>query len=352
MKRCNLKYDTSLLVNKKNIKILDPSFIVVEKGENDLNLNDYVFKNTIINKGIVNSFSSISGVVSKINKYVYVSNDYTESEGVAKKLLRKKSFSNDEIDEAILDFGRDRSLLMKHLDRKKNIIINGYDDIPYMSYKSNYLVKYQEDILSILEVLSDNFENCNFVMLLNNKDTKLIEKYTNLDGIYPFLKFRYFGGEYPLYVDDILFESLNIKKEDSLVINPLKLVELYSVVKRKKPISEVYLIINDFISKTSYKVSVKLGSSLREIFNKLNINTDGYLVLSNNILNDYVIDVDKTLVSINEYGYSVVLKDEAVKEECINCGKCLNVCPFDKCISCGVCRFYCPTKQKITKRFL
>ena len=85
--------------------------------------------------------------------------------------------------------------------------------------------------------------------------------------------------------------------------------------------------------------------------------------------------VDDTTVITKEVAGIVVLdnKDNIEEMDCINCGKCINICPVqispvlimdeennknvkrlhpEKCINCGLCSYICPSKIDLRKKVL
>ena len=63
-------------------------------------------------------------------------------------------------------------------------------------------------------------------------------------------------------------------------------------------------------------------------------------------------DLDNFVITNDVKSINIMSKKEIVKNECIKCGKCLNVCPvhinplsnknIDKCLKCGLCSYVCP----------
>ena len=86
------------------------------------------------------------------------------------------------------------------------------------------------------------------------------------------------------------------------------------------------------------------------------------------------LETDETVITKNICGIIALNKiDNEEEKECINCGKCTNICPNrlapiliineknesnikklhpEKCIGCGLCSYICPAKIHLREKVL
>ena len=107
-----------------------------------------------------------------------------------------------------------------------------------------------------------------------------------------------------------------------------------------------------------------MGVNLRDLINKfIKLQNDDYEIYINGLMQGYKIN-DLDLVIDNNIDYIVInKKEEKVVLDCINCGACNKICPFNinvkkcfdnklnhkKCIGCGLCNYICPVNIDLKK---
>ena len=159
-------------------------------------------------------------------------------------------------------------------------------------------------------------------------------------------------------------EFLNVK-ENSIVLTTNEIYDIYqSVIKGKEIVEKLITISGDGIAK-SYVIRVKLGTALKEVVDKfIEFNTDNYEVYVNGYLQgEKAQSIDELLITKDTDTFIINEKSTFKEEECINCGACFKICPFDinvkkcyfenrqslKCIRCGLCNYICPAHLNLKK---
>ena len=135
---------------------------------------------------------------------------------------------------------------------------------------------------------------------------------------------------------------------------------IYTVLKRRKAITEKIITISGNSIEESRVVNVKIGSNIKDIINNCcEIIDDKYFVILNGLIAgktlknlDQPLDYDIRSIFLNT-------KDQGKEKQCINCGLCNSKCPVNlnpkylrehkkadrsRCIGCGLCTYICPAK--------
>ena len=161
---------------------------------------------------------------------------------------------------------------------------------------------------------------------------------------------------------------------NSLIVSVETLVLLYEAVLLKKPYTEKIITIygKDILKPVNYKV--KLGVSLLDLFEEININFNEYDVFVNHSNGLRMID-DIMSFSVEKATSAIILKSkhrtQYINSECNGCNRCIEVCPaeinpkiiyksiidndkmmvsklnINHCIECGLCNEVCPANIDI-----
>lgn len=337
-------------------KIYIPSIYIDKK----IKLNDYIYKNTYFKDYIV----SISGYITGVEKIKYnnklmealvITNDYKEN--VLKKSKKIKLNNKEEL-EFILKNNFFNNIL-NELNKQKNIenlIITSIDEEIYsinefMCLKENYC-----EILETIDLLSNILKPKKTLLVTKNTDFKVIKNVKSIIGTYPNININLVPDKYLISNKEFLCNYLNINKENTLIIKTSELYNIYKLI-NGKDISNKLITISGNAVKNGVIVNTKLGVYLKDIINEyIEITNEDYDIYINGKLMGKKV-FEKNIIIDKYINYIVINKTEEIEEtECINCGACKKICPYNinvkycylnklnhkKCIGCGLCNYICP----------
>lgn len=369
----------------KNITLL------VKKG-------DYVFKGSIIGKRKgnlrISIHSSVSGIVVGFSEHTYLSgqkvkcveieNDYKEKEETRKTTKRilnkytKEEFINLLRDCGIVGLDSGFPTYVKYQNNINTLIVNSVNDEPYVTCNQALFRTKCEEILEAIDSIMDicSIEECFIAIKKDNIELKKI--LDNHIGTYLKIKVVEVCNDYASGWERNLVKKIKhetYKKyptEKSIVVNNVSTIyAIYEALKYNKALTDrVITITGDGISK-SQNILVKNGTLVSEIiesiggmkkYKKINFIAGG-LMMGNSLPSDDLV------VTSNLNSVFVIKECNNSIEECIRCGKCVEVCPVklspilikdninnpkkleklkaNRCINCGLCSYICPAKINV-----
>ena len=341
---------------KRDYLHFDYLYLPCNKFMKEIKVGYYVHKDEIV--GFYNNdliYSPVSGFIKEIRKEkillaeecpcLVIENDYTEKRKVgylSSKINSRKSFL-----EQLKRFSINELELFAKLE--KNLVIDCVENEPYY-YHSIVLKDYIEDLLMFSSNIKDYFSLDHFVFVVKENDNELINLLKQYMGTYPELELK--------LVEDVYY--VNKKKyykelyEDVQSIHFLTFIYLFKAFIQGKLGIHQYLTIsmNDIrilVSKIPFGVKL---SDLKECL-KLESKT----VIVNGLLGGINITDDNQVLT-KKIESLFFVENEIIPSECINCGKCVEVCPLNcnpkwlldhqnnryvkNCSECGLCNFICP----------
>lgn len=243
---------------------------------------------------------------------------------------------------------------------KKEIVVNGIEDEPYIANKPFIHKLYTSEILQMLDLLSDTFKISKVTLYLKENDRESIEAFNILRGTYPNIEISILPDVYPIGHQQVLSSFLKLE-DDSLILSSEEVYDLYrEIVKSKRKDTRLITITGDAI-KNPQVVNVKIGTRLGEIIDSLiDIQSEEDIVFQNGLMTGQIVHVEDIVITESVRAIYFMTKQKAKPQECIECGKCIEVCPLncnpyrslitngnflnEKCINCGLCTFICPSK--------
>ena len=396
--------DGSLYKTKKEIRQYIKPQIIYIPLENKLGVTykhlikegDYVYKGQVVAINEELGFplhSSVSGNVitgtkklmntGKKIKCVVVENDFKEKYEInlgAKRDISK--YSKNEFLELLKNCGitglggSDYPTYIKYSasDEIKYLIVNGVECEPYVACDKAIMREYPEEILEAIDAILEIMDISKCYIGVKINDYKTINKFSKYIGTYPNIKMYGVEDYYPAgwqknLVRDVLKVDYkkNPMEKGIIVSNVSTIYAIYEMLKYNRPLTERVITVTGSGVKP-VNVKVKIGASMSEIINYL----EGYKNIKNPLfiaggpLMGKSLPSDDLVVTKDLNCVMVVSEQKEKELPCINCGKCISVCPVNllpieikrrvdrgkktnnlrvnSCIDCGLCAYICPSK--------
>lgn len=352
-----LKKIEGIKFEEKITYFLNPDYVYIPYKKLTLKQDEIVYKGIKID----NKLASVSGKVIGIKRYnkdkmVVIENDYRELE-VKEKEKTRVTIKN------LLNALEDNKELFDKFKSSKdydNIVIKAFDTEPY-TYNQIYLLK--ENITELLEFyhkLLTLYKCSQNYLVVHNNDTEFIDNCLNVLGTYPEIKLSLVNDNY-MYQDDFyLFKTLNIKG-NTLSLTVSELLDIYSLFNGGVKSTKLITIAGDAI-KISKVLRVKKYTDLKTIIDRyIDIIDNNYEVIVNGLMKGKKLEeLDNFIITDEVESIHLMKKKEVGESECINCGKCLKVCPYkvnpvtlknkELCTHCGLCTYVCPCFINLKER--
>ena len=365
---------TEILDNKIH-DYLNPEYVYIPITEG---YDIAVKENATINKedvlltnGKMNIYSPISGkVVGKTNSILLnnnkvpclvVENDYKESIKKQKGVVR---YISDYKKSELIDLVNSYQATKVNLNTKAvRLIINGIDKDPYEKTRSYLINSYSDKILETVDALIDVLNIKETIFAINNNDSDNVVNLSAHIGTYPNVKLKLMPDQYPIGFKAILLKNLLSKKQISegvIILSVEDIFNIYTVLKRKKPILEKIVTISGNALENSLVVRVKIGTSMADLIkHTCKIRDSKYYVVINGLISGMTLENLNSVITNDIRSIFLNSVDETKEVACINCGLCNLKCPVhlnpkylrehskadrSECIKCGLCTYICPSK--------
>ena len=361
-------------INSKMEEFLNPDYVYIplpEQHSIELDGEIKVMKNEVLfEENNKTTFSPISGVVKKIDydlkinnrdvKCLVIENNFKEEikqNKWATKYINK--YSKQELLQLLKKYMPD----LKIFNDEKTILINGVDKEKTEKNYSFIINNKSDKLLETADALSNILGINNVIFAINNKDSNNVINLTSNIGTYPNIKLKLVPDVYPIGFKKILMKNVLSKKETEngvIYLTVEDLINIYNVLKRRKPIIEKYVTIGGNCIKESIVVNTKIGTKIADLIkNTCEIINEDYYVIVNGLISGITLESLNSIVTLNTRSIFLNTLDKTSEKECINCGLCTMKCPVglnpkyikehkkadkSKCINCGLCSYICPSK--------
>lgn len=338
--------------------------------------------------------SSCSGrVVDITNKYylngkkvkcITILNDNLEEKEdfKVKKNLSKELFLKSLRDAGIVGLGgAGFPTYIKYSEENINtLIVNMVECEPYVSADYALFSKYIEDVLEGIDLILDiNNISCAYIAI-KKSDIALIEMLNDYLGSYLRIKLFLVKDYYPVGWEKILVKSILNKdykimpsEVGALVSNVSTIYAIYECITQGKILSERVVTFNGDGLKNPTNVKLKIGTLVSDVINYLGgYNDEEYFLIAGGPMMGKSIPSDDLVISLNLNAITVIKgKEKKIPEDCLRCGKCMEVCPAllapsmikdslndvvklkklhpEKCMACNLCSFICPANINISQ---
>jgi len=372
-KLVELNIDPSILVSSTILNEEKPDFVYIPIAYNSKILvrqNEEVKIGTpIIKTADSTILSSVSGKITKIKKMktingeedtIEILNNFeeeTEAETKTKRTLSKIKKEN--FEEILNQFHVD-------LEKKKNLVLNCMDDEPYVLSESFYLYLNHEEFLELLDELSKKYQLENIIIAIKSCNSMNINQLLDNLGMYPNIRLTILPNLYLLGRKEFLLKHLNLKEEETCIINSSNFYHINNKIKKNKTMRDKLITISGNNLKNPSVIKVKLGSKLKDIVSELIIEKENSIYFANGLMHGKRIELEDFIIT-NDFDSLLIMKQEKLpkEEKCINCGACIEICPVnlnplllkrkeyqekvkESCLKCGLCSYICPSHINFT----
>lgn len=239
----------------------------------------------------------------------------------------------------------------------KKIVLNCCDDEPYVLSKTAMLINYQDEIIGGFNIIASALnipkrEVLLFKNFITNKHFK---------NIINDIKISKYRMHYPISARLRKREAL----EKALIVTPEICKAIYRAAVFKEPYTnKVVSVWGDSLMNPQI-LDLPLGTPVNDVLKHCKANKSINKVIASGVISGYL---TAPYLPITRYDNSITVVEDIPdlkQNECINCGKCLEVCPvglapcyilqkpfkigesrffktFNYCIECGCCSYVCP----------
>lgn len=352
-------------------------------------IGEYVCKGSIIGKRKgdfrIPICSSVSGTVidfeehtcfnGKKVKCVVIENDFKEK--IETKSLGKKNI-NSYTKEEFLDCLKENGIIgmggagfptyIKYESKNiKTLIINAVECEPYITADEKLAKLKCEELLEVIDAILEINDIDEAFIAIKKGNTTLKELFDNYIGTYLKIKVVQVPNFYPMGWEKNLIKIVTKKDYDKLpseagiIVNNISTIyAIYEALKYNKPLIERIVTFSGNLN-NKQDILVKIGTPVKEILTSLG--AKGKIIIAGGPMMGTEVD-DDLVISANQNCILSFDQIECDPSSCLNCGKCVQVCPAKlspvmimknnqpyleskKCVECGLCSYICPAKINV-----
>jgi electron transport complex protein RnfC len=350
MKLIKLEKNKNIIPVYEITYFLNPSFVYIPITQENPEFKSLkVYKNEEILDSI---YTPVSGKIKEIvNNTVVIENDLQELKNPKQESKKKKVTKENIIN--VLKKYHAFELLEKFSDKDyDNIVVSAISDEAYVY---NLILLLKEKITDVLEILNSlNYlykTNLNYLAIKSN-ESFIIDECLEVIGSYPNIKLTLVMDEYLLGREKYLKDKLELKGS-TLYIDVLELLTISDYLNGEVSSTRLITISGDAL-KENKVFRIKRYTKLQDIIdNYITINTSSYEVYINGLMTGKKVSLNEDIYLSDDIKcVNIMQKKRIVKNSCIDCDACINICPLglnpkkkiniDKCIDCGLCTYICP----------
>ena len=380
-----------------------PAKAVVKKGDHVLAGQMLAESGGFVSAPIL---SSVSGTVKAIEPRRVVTGDLVmsivvENDGKYEDVGFAPKANVDKLSkQEILDLIRDAGIVgmggagfpthvklsPKNPDGIHYVIANCAECEPYLTSDYRRMVEEPMKLVEGLKIILRLFDNAKGIIAVEDKKSDCIETLTKLTKDEPYISVKTLKTKYPQGGERQLIYAVTGRKVNAsmlpadvgcIVNNVDTIVAVYHAVAEGRPLIERIVTVTGDAVKSPRNFRVKIGTSYQDILEQ----AGGFGVTPEKIIcggpmmgfGMFQLDVPTTKTSTALLAFQRDDVSRAKPTACINCGRCVEVCPgrvvpskladyaehFDEeaflenygmeCCECGCCSYVCPAKRPLTQ---
>lgn len=350
-------------------------------------------------------YASVSGVVKAIEKRRVaignlVDSIIIESDGMNKevefKAKKLEELSKQEILERIREAGivgmggagfpTHVKLSPKEPEKIQYVIANCAECEPYLTSDYRRMLEEPEKLIAGLNVILKLFDNAKGYLAIEDNKPECIEKLKSLTQNESKIEVIVLQTKYPQGAERQLIYAVSGKKIDSftlpaevgcIVNNVDTIVAVYKGVIQGRPLMHRIVTVTGEAIQDPRNFIVPVGTNYNELIEEAGgFKQEPVKIISGGPMMGFALFDTNIPVTKTSSALLCLTKDEVAELEptaCINCGRCVEVCPsriipsrladhaenqneeaFDmmygiECIECGSCSFICPAKRRLAQ---
>ncbi|MBR1478082.1 MAG: electron transport complex subunit RsxC [Lachnospiraceae bacterium] len=358
--------------------------------------------------GFVSSpiYASVSGTVKDIDKRRTVTGDMVmsiilENDGLYESVpFTKRETADNLTKEEVISIIKDAGIVgmggagfpthvklsPKEPDKIEYVIANCAECEPYLTSDYRRMLEEPEKLIGGLELIVSLFDNAHGILAVEDNKPDCIALLKKLIKDKPYLSVKPLRTKYPQGAERQLIYAATGRKINSkmlpadvgcIVNNVDTIVSIYRAVYEGRPLMERIITLTGDAVKKPQNYRVKIGTLYEDIVEYAGgfKETPEKIVCGGPMMGFamYGLDVPTTKTSTALLAFTKDEVSASAPSPCINCGRCLEVCPgrvmpskladyaehFDEeaflqnngmeCCECGCCSFICPAKRPLTQ---
>lgn len=267
------------------------------------------------------------------------------------------------------------------------VIANCAECEPYLTSDYRRMLEEPEKLVGGLKVSLKLFENARGILAVEDNKPDCIELLKNLTKDEPRISVKALKTKYPQGAErQIIYaatgraiNSSMLPADAGCVVNNVDtVVAIYRAVTEGRPLMERIVTVTGDAIRTPQNYRVKIGMNYRELVEEAGgfVGKPEKIVCGGPMMGFAMFDLDVPTTKTST-ALLCLSRDEVSAMEpgpCINCGRCVEVCPgrvvpsrladyaerFDEeaflkndgmeCCECGCCSFICPAKRPLTQQ--
>lgn len=277
-------------------------------------------------------------------------------------------------------------LAPKEPEKIEYVLVNGAECEPYLTSDYRRMIEEPEKLVEGLRVMLTLFPNAKGYICIEDNKPDCIEKLNKLVKDIPRMEVKELLTKYPQGGERSLIYAATGREINSsmlpadvgcVVDNVDTVVAIYKAVLLGRPVMRRVVTVTGDAIKTCRNFNVLLGTNMEELIQAAGgFTSEPEKVISGGPMMGFSMYDLKVPCIKTTSAFLSLKKDpvvEAVQTACINCGRCVSVCPghvlparlatfaehgdmenfqkFDgmECCECGCCSYICPAKRPLTQ---
>ena len=283
--------------------------------------------------------------------------DYSKTELI--NIIKKAGIFNEATNGYFSDF-------INKSTKYKKLIIDCVDDQPYDLSRTAVLLNFQNEVIKGAEILCKGFGIPKIeILVMKNFCTESLFK-NGIEGI----NIVKVGGKYPTSPEIVQYAH----KNTALRVGVQSCRAVYRAAYFGEPqISSVITVWGEGVEAPA-NLEVLIGTPTKFLLERCKAKGIIERVIGGGVMSGSVVSTEFPLLRGNGSLTVMPLKKHNKTLECVNCGRCADVCPMElapyfimrsskkigekmakqlcagMCIFCGACSYICPSRQPLTQK--